>query len=112
MQFRSHARIHLYNGRLFTFLQDSNCQITRSWTDFQYDVGGLEVGLVNDVLCYEGILEDVLAESVCVEDWITCIGRGCTRGGGGEGGSAGGAILAAAAGAWFCGGRMEMDEFI
>lgn len=78
VQLGAHARVHLDDGALLALLEDADSEVTGTRTDFEDDVGGLEVGLVDDVLRYEGVLENVLAEAVCVEDGVSGI---LTRGG-------------------------------
>lgn len=69
-QFGSHAWVHLYNGSLFSLFEDTDGQVTSTWTDFEHHVGRLEVGLVDDTLSDERVLENVLTELVGVEDRV------------------------------------------
>ena len=61
-EFGTHARVLLdcyYALGLFEYFRR---QVACSWTDFQHDIGLLEVGLINDCLCHTWVLEDVLSE--------------------------------------------------
>ena len=69
-QFGSHAWIHFHYGGLFGLFEDANGQITCTWTDFENHVRWFEVGLVDNTLRHERILEDMLAELVRVEDGV------------------------------------------
>lgn len=69
-QFSSHAWVHLNNGGLLGLLKNTNRQITRTGTDFEDHIGGLQVGLVDNTLGDEGILENVLTKFVGIEDGI------------------------------------------
>jgi hypothetical protein len=51
-QLGGHPRIKLDGGTVFTFLQDPHREVTRSRSDFEHHVRGLEVRLVDNSLCY------------------------------------------------------------
>lgn len=69
-QFGSHAWVHLYDSGLLCLFQNTDRQVTGTGTDFENHIGRLEVGLVDDTLCNERVLENMLTELVGVEDGV------------------------------------------
>jgi hypothetical protein len=56
---------------MFCFFENANRQISGTGTDLQDFVCGAEIRLVYNCLRDLGILEDVLAKSLSVEDWVS-----------------------------------------
>lgn len=60
--FRCHSGIQFDSNDLFRFLKNSRRQDTRTRTDFEYRLAGLNVGLVDDGIGDCGVFQDVLAD--------------------------------------------------
>lgn len=76
----SHPRVQLDGVQLLGLLQYPHTDVSRSRADLEDGVGGLEVRLLDDGVCYSRVLEDVLAD-VCVELEDIVLARGCCAGG-------------------------------
>jgi len=70
IELSSHARVHLHHSSLFCLFKDPHCQISCARPNLENYVGSLEIGFIDDTLGHQGIFEDMLPESVRVEDRI------------------------------------------
>lgn len=69
--FSSHARIDFDSDDFLCCFQNADSQVTGSRTNFEDDIGRLEVGLLHNSFCDTRVLQNVLAESgVELEDVV------------------------------------------
>lgn len=115
-----HPRVQLDGVQLLGPLQYAHADVAGSGADLEHGVGGLEVGLLDDRICYSRVLENVLAD-ICVElEDIVLAGGSCAGGflGGAFVGSRGrrcafalgGCFAHVAGGTWV--GKVDYVEFI
>lgn len=75
-----HPRVQLDGVQLLGLLEYAHANVARSGADLEHGVGGLEVRLLDDRVCYARVLENVLAH-VCVKLEDIVLAGGCCAGG-------------------------------
>lgn len=54
-----HAGVHLHGDDLLGLFEDPDGQVARPRADLEHGVGRLQPCLLDDLLCYPGVLEDI-----------------------------------------------------